>query len=73
MRTTIRFNSEEEAKLKQLKAIIHEDNDSTALKFSMDWMLNHVKIVTEALVSPNYEVIFRRKGKTNKDKMRVFR
>ena len=72
MRTTIRFNKEEEAKLEQLKAITGVDDTSTALKFSMDWTLNHIKIVTQALISPNWEVIFRRKGKTNNSNKKVY-
>ncbi len=73
MRLTVRLNDEEKAKLEQLKAIIHEDNDSTALKFAMDWTLHNIKVVTNSLISPNYEVIFRRKSKRYESKMKVFR
>lgn len=72
MRTTIRFNKEEEAKLRQLQAIIGVDEPSTALKFAIDWTLNHINIVTEALISPNWEVYFQRKNKTSQAKKRLY-
>jgi hypothetical protein len=72
MRTTIRFNKEEEAKLDQLKAITSIDDTGTAVKFAMDWTLNHIKIVTDALIAPNWEVIFRRKSKTYSSNKKVY-
>ncbi len=73
MRITIRFNDEEAAKLKQLMALTNIDNDSTALKFSLDWTLNHIKVVTDSLVAPNWDVLFRRKSKTYQGRMKVYR
>ena len=64
MRITIRLNKEEEARLNLLKAITGIDEASTALKFAVDHTINNVKVVTDALVSPKWEVIFRRRSKT---------
>ena len=68
MRITIRLNKEEEAKLNLLMAMTGIDDKSTALKFAVDHTTNNVKIVTDALISPEWEVIFSRKGKTNPSK-----
>jgi hypothetical protein len=72
MRITIRINEEEEAKLKQLQAITGIDNKGSALKFAVDWSLNHIKIVTESLISPNWEVFYQRRSKTNPSQKKLY-
>jgi hypothetical protein len=72
MRTTIRFNKEEELKLKQIKQLINEDDTSKAIKFAMDWTLTHIKNVTQALISPEWDVIFQSKRKTQELKRKVY-
>ena len=69
IRKTIRFD---ETKLKRLKDLLAEDDDSKAVNFAIDWTLNHIKFVTESLISPEWNVIFQSKRKTMEIKRKVF-
>lgn len=72
MRITIRLNDLELAKLKQLQALTGIDNTSTALKFALEWSLNHIEIVSQSLISPNWEVMFQKKSKSSPSKKRLY-
>jgi len=64
MRATIRFNEAEQLRLKQLQEYLKEDDVSKIVKFAVDTALNHIKFVTEALVTPDWNVIFVKKRKS---------
>ena len=72
MRITIRLNKEEAAKLKLLMTKTNISDNSTALKFGVDWTLNHIDTVTEALISPNWSVSYSRKKKANPQKRALY-
>lgn len=71
-RATVRFNDEEKLIIHQLSRIINEQDLSKILKFGMETALHHVKFVTEALVTPEWEVLFMRKRKSSKLDRKVY-
>jgi len=71
-RITIRLNEEEKAKLIQLSKVLNEEDISKLIKFGLDTTIHHLKYVTEALVSPEYDVIFQRKRKTQKLTRKIY-
>ena len=64
LRATIRFNEAEQLRLKQLQEYLKEDDVSKIVKFAVDTALNHIRFVTEALVTPDWNVIFVKKRKS---------
>jgi len=68
-RITIRLNG---IKLDQLKELIHEDDQSKAIDFAIDWTLHHIKFVSQALIGPEWDVIFTRKRKTHELKRKLY-
>jgi hypothetical protein len=71
-RVTIRLNEKEKLKLKQLGEFLNEEDLSKLLKFSLDTSIHHLKYVTEALINPEWDVIFQRKRKTNELKRKLY-
>jgi len=72
VRITIRFNEQEELKLKQLQEYLKEDDLSKVVKFALDVSLHHLKTVTELLIQPNWDVIFQKKRKSQELKRKVY-
>ena len=72
MRTTIRFNEAEELKLKQLQQYLNENDISKVIKFGVDTALNHIKFVSNAFVSNEWDVVFMKKRKSNQLKRKVY-
>jgi hypothetical protein len=72
IRTTIRFNDEEEAKLKLLKQYVYEDDMSKLVKFAIDTALHHLNFVTNIAVSNKWDVIFTHKRKTQEVKRKIY-
>lgn len=71
-RATIRFNPDEQAKLDRVKQMLNEDDNSKAVKFCLDWTLNHIDYVTDSLISPDWQVVFTKKTKQNRMKRRIY-
>lgn len=72
MRVTIRFNEAEELKLKRLQEYLKEDDISKVIKFALDTSLHHIETVTTMLVSPNWDVLFMKKRKSNELRRKVY-
>jgi hypothetical protein len=71
-RITIRLNDEEKIKLQELAQYLNEQDISKLIKFGIDTSVHHVKYVTEALVSPKWDVIFQAKRKTAELKRKIY-
>jgi hypothetical protein len=72
MRLTIRFNEREELELKQLGTHLHEDNTAKIVKFAIATSINHIKFVTSAFISNEWECVFMKKRKTQELKRKVY-
>ena len=72
MRATIRFNEAEVLKLKQLQQYLNENDISKVIKFGIDTSLNHIKFVTNAFVSNDWDVVFMKKRKSNQLKRKIY-
>lgn len=71
-RITVRLNDDEKMFFFQLSKFINEDDLSKIIKFALSTSKHHIKFVTEALVDPNWDVIFQRKRKTQKIDRRLY-
>jgi len=71
-RITTRFNDKEEAELELLKKTFKVDDDSKAIKLSIEWVNHHLKNVTMAFFPPSYDVVLMRKNKTQKLDRKVY-
>jgi len=71
-RITIRLNDVEEAELELLKKTFHIDKDSEALKLSVEWVNNYLKNVTNTFFPASYEVILKRRLKTQQLDRKVY-
>lgn len=72
MRTTIRFNEQEQAELNLLKKSFNIDEDSKAIKMAVEWVNHYIKNVTQTFFPPSYDLILMRKTKTGKLQRKVF-
>lgn len=63
-RITIRFNDRELNELEHYKKTFHIEDDSKALKSSIEWVNNYLKNVTSLFFPPSYDVILQHKTKT---------
>ncbi|MCK5107190.1 MAG: hypothetical protein KAQ83_00520 [Nanoarchaeota archaeon] len=72
MRITIRFNEIEELRLKELQKYLHEEDMSKVVKFGVETALHHINFVTSTAVSPNWNVLFTRKRKTQKQNRVIY-
>ena len=71
-RITIRLNDEEKLRLQELAQFLNEEDISKLIKFGIDTSCHHINYVTNALVSPKWDVIFQRKRKTNELKRKLY-
>ena len=71
-RITIRLNEKEKLLIKELSLMLNEVDISKVLKFGLETSVHHINNVTNTLVSPNYDVVFMRKRKTQKQTKKIY-
>lgn len=62
-RTTIRFNDLEELELEKIKKTFGINDDSKAIKLSIEWVNNHLAFVTKSFIPPSYDMVLYKRTK----------
>lgn len=71
-RITIRFNDVEEAELNLLKKTFHIEDDSKAVKLSVEWINTYLRNVTNTFFPQSYDVVLLKKKKSFSIDRKVF-
>lgn len=71
-RETIRINDVERAELKLFMESYQLETPSEAYKVAVKWVNSYIRNVTDSFFPPGYELILRKKLKTDTSKRRVY-